>query len=81
MVVLFGRDKPVMSRHINNIFKEKELDKKSTSAKIAQVQKEGNRQITRQIQFYNLDLIIAVGYRINSKRGTQFRIWANKVLN
>ena len=77
---LFERDKSVISRHINNIFKEGELDKTSTVAKYATVQKEGNRKITRNIEFYNLDVIISVGYRIKSKRGTQFRIWANQVL-
>jgi len=77
---LFETDRTSIVKHISNIYKTKELNKESTSAKIAQVQKEGNREITRNILFYNLDLIIAVGYRVNSKRGTQFRIWANKIL-
>ncbi|HRW63654.1 MAG TPA: virulence protein RhuM/Fic/DOC family protein [Bacteroidales bacterium] len=77
---LFETDRTSIVKHISNIYKTKELNKESTCAKIAQVQKEGNREITRNILFYNLDLIIAVGYRVNSKRGTQFRIWANKIL-
>ncbi len=77
---LFGRDKSVVSRHIKNIFKSGELDKKSTVAKIATVQKEGKRQIRREIEYYNLDVIISVGYRVDSKQATQFRIWATKVL-
>ena len=77
---LFGRDRTVINRHIRNLFKDGELDEVSTSAKIAQVQKEGDREIKRQIKFYNLDIIIAVGYRVNSKRGTEFRIWANKII-
>jgi len=77
---LFETDRTSITRHISNIFKSEELSKETTSAKIAQVQKEGDREITRQINFYNLDVIIAVGYRVNSKRGTEFRIWANKIL-
>ena len=77
---LFGRDKSVISRHIKNIFKSGELDKKSTVAKIATVQKEGKRQIKREIEYYNLDVIISVGYRVDSKQAIQFRIWATKVL-
>ncbi len=77
---LFETDRTSIARHISNIYNSEELDKDSTCAKIAQVQNEGNRQITRQINFYNLDAVISVGYRVNSKRGTQFRIWANKIL-
>ncbi len=77
---LFMRDKSVISRHINNIYKERELNKSSTVAKIATVQKEGNRRIVRNIEYFNLDVIISVGYRIKSKRGTQFRIWANQII-
>ncbi len=77
---LFERDKSVISRHISNIFKEGELEKASTVAKYATVQKEGKRKIVRNIEYYNLDVIISVGYRIKSKRGTQFRIWANQIL-
>lgn len=77
---LFGRDKSVISRHLNNIYKESELDYKSTVAKNATVQKEGKRSISRAIEYYNLDAIISVGYRVNSKQGTQFRIWATNRL-
>jgi prophage maintenance system killer protein len=80
MANLFDRDKSVISRHINNIFKEKELSRKATVAKYAIVQNEGGREIERNIEHFNLDVIISVGYRIKSKRGTQFRIWANKIL-
>lgn len=77
---LFDVDRTVITKHLNNIFDDGELDKNSTSAKIAQVQKEGNREVLRDLEFYNLDAIIAVGYRVNSKRATQFRIWATKIL-
>ena len=80
MCNLFDRDKSVVSRHINNIYKEGELDINSTVAKNATVQKEGNREVLREIEYYNLDVIISVGYRVKSQRGTQFRIWANSVL-
>ena len=70
----------MISRHISNIFKEKELDKNSTVAKNATVQIENGRSIVRQMDYYNLDVIISVGYRVKSQRGTQFRIWANQVL-
>jgi len=78
---LFERDKSVISRHINKIFKEGELNKMATVAKNATVQKEGGRTIERQILYYNLDMVIAIGYRVNSIKGTQFRIWATKKLN
>lgn len=81
IAALFGRDKSVVSRHINNIFKEKELDRNSTVAKIATVQKEGKRNVERQIEYFNLDLILSVGYRVNSKVATKFRQWATKLLN
>lgn len=77
---LFGRDKSVISRHLRNIYKEEELNFNSTVAKNATVQKEGKREIKREIEFYNLDAIISVGYRVNSKQGTQFRIWATNRL-
>lgn len=76
MAELFQRDKSVISRHISNIFEEGELSPEATVAKYATVQMEGERQIQREIEFYNLDAIIAVGYRVKSPRGTQFRIWA-----
>lgn len=81
IATLFGRDKSVISRHINNIFKEEELDRNSTVAKIATVQKEGKRNVERQIEYFNLDLILSVGYRVNSKIATKFRQWATKLLN
>ena len=80
LVDLFERDKSVISRHLLNIFKSKELDKASTVAYFATVQKEGDRIIERNIEYFDLDAIISVGYRVNSKRGTQFRIWATNVL-
>ena len=80
MAELFDTDRTSIVRHVNNIYRTEELEREATCAKIAQVQKEGNRTVKRQINFYNLDMIISVGYRINSKRGTQFRIWANKIL-
>ncbi len=80
MAGLFQRNKSVVSRHISNVFRTGELSKGSTVAKFATVQIEGDRKITRNIEYYNLDAIISVGYRVNSLRGTQFRIWANKIL-
>ena len=80
MAELFQTDRTSIVRHINNIYKSEELDPKSTCAKIAQVQTEGKRQVTRLILYFDLDMIISVGYRVNSKRGVQFRQWANRVL-
>ena len=80
MAELFQRDKSTISRHIKNIFTEGELRLEVTVAKFATVQTEGNRQVTRNIDYYNLDVIISVGYRVKSLRGTQFRIWASSVL-
>ena len=80
MALLFGRDRTVISKHINNIYKEGELEKKSTCAKNAQVQIEGGREVIREKEFYNLDIIISVGYRVHSKNGVIFRKWANRVL-
>ena len=77
---LFGVDRTVIVRHVNNIYKSSELERDVTCAKIAHVQHEGQRQVRRMIPFYNLDMILSVGYRVNSKNATQFRIWANKVL-
>ena len=73
---LFDRDVKTIGKHINNVFKEGELDEEATVAKFATVQDEGGRQVERQVEHYNLDVIISVGYRVKSKRGTQFRIWA-----
>jgi len=80
MVDLFQRDKSLICRHIKNVFVEGELSAGSTVAKSATVQTEGGKQVTREIEFYNLDVIISVGYRVKSKRGTQFRIWATQRL-
>lgn len=80
MAVLFDRDRSVISRHIGNIYKEEELDRPSTCAKIAQVQSEGNRRVERTKECYNLDVIISVGYRVKSQRGVEFRRWATDVL-
>lgn len=77
---LFERDKSVIAKHLNNIFKEQELEEQATVAKFATVQREGAREVERQIEYYNLDAIISVGYRVNSKRGTEFRKWASNVL-
>ena len=80
MAELFQRDKSTVSRHIKNIYLEGELQREATVANFATVQIEGDRQVERFIDYYNLDVIISVGYRVKSKRGTQFRIWANSVI-
>lgn len=80
MAELFQTDRTSILRHIGNIYKTGELEKQITCAFSAQVRQEGKRTVTRKIPFYNLDMIISVGYRVNSIRGTQFRIWANNVL-
>lgn len=80
IATLFGRDVKTIGKHINNVFSEGELDRNSTVANFATVQNEGGRIVERQVEHYNLDIIISVGYRVKSKQGTQFRIWANKVL-
>lgn len=77
---LFERDRSVITRHLKNIFNDGELDPSATCAKFAQVQAEGGRTVMREIDHYNLDVIISVGYRVNSKRGVQFRQWASRVL-
>ena len=77
---LFEIERSVVTKHLKKIYMEEELQRDTTCAKIAQVQKEGNREINRSIEYYNLDAIIAVGYRVNSKRVTQFRIWATDIL-
>jgi len=80
IAVLFGVDRSVVTKHLANIYSENELSKESTCAKIAQVQSEGDRTVNRQIEFYNLDAIISVGYRVNSTQATAFRIWATERL-
>lgn len=77
---LFGKDRTTIQRHIKHIYKEEELNKEATCAFFAQVQKEGNRNVIRQIPTYNLDVILAVGYRVSSKVATNFRKWATGVL-
>ena len=80
MTKLFETTKQNISLHINNIYKDEELDKTSTVKDFLTVRKEGNRTVSRNIEYYNLDMIIAVGYRVNSKRATQFRKWAKSTL-
>lgn len=80
MADLFGIVKSTISEHIKNIFLTGELLQKATVRKFRTVQKEGNRKVTRDLDFYNLDAIVSVGYRVNSKQVTHFRIWATQVL-
>lgn len=80
IALLFGVDRTVIVRHIGNVYKTHELDAISTCAKIAQVQMEGKRTVMREVNYYNLDMILSVGYRVNSINATKFRQWANKVL-
>lgn len=80
MAEIFGVNPPAISKHIQNIYKEKELSRKATSSKMELVQNEAGRQVKRQVDIYNLDILIAVGYRINSIVGTKFRQWATKTL-
>jgi len=77
---LFKTSRSSINRHIRNVYKAEELDEKRTCAIFVQVQKEGERTVERRIKYFNLDVIIAVGYRVNSKQGTEFRIWANQLL-
>ena len=77
---IFGIERSVITKHIGNIYKENELKEKGTSAKIAQVQTEGKRTVERSVEHYNLDVILSVGYRVNSKTATRFRQWATKTL-
>ena len=80
LATLLDRDIKTIGKHITNVFKEGELSKEATVAKYATVQKEGDREVTRDVEHYNLDVIISVGYRVKSQRGTQFRIWATSIL-
>ena len=77
---LFDRDVKTIGKHITNVFKEKEVDKMATVANFATVQNEGGREVTREIEYYNLDVIISIGYRVKSQKGVVFRQWATKVL-
>jgi hypothetical protein len=80
MATLFGVEVPAISKHLNNIFESGELVQEATVSILEIVQREGDRNVTRKMEFYNLDAIIAVGYRVNSHQATQFRIWATKTL-
>jgi prophage maintenance system killer protein len=77
---LFSVQLPAISKHITNIYKEKELEKKSTLSEMETVRKEGKRTVKRTVEHFNLDMIVSIGYRVNSKRATQFRIWATNIL-
>ncbi|MDQ1244225.1 MAG: hypothetical protein QG565_565, partial [Campylobacterota bacterium] len=79
MSLLFDVNVPAINKHIKNIFADGELNS-STISKMETVQKEGKREVKREVEFYNLDMIISLGYRVNSKRATSFRVWATKVL-
>src|SRR2546426_702709 len=80
MAQLFGVDVRTINEHLKNVYQSEELAENSTIRKIRIVQNEGGREVSREVDFYNLDAVIAVGYRVNSKRATQFRIWATQVL-
>jgi hypothetical protein len=80
MQKLFEKAKATISEHISNVFEEGELERESTVRKFRTVQLEGGREVARELDYYNLDVIISVGYRVKSQRGTQFRIWATKIL-
>jgi hypothetical protein len=80
MAQLFDKDTDTIGLHLRNIYGEGELEESATTEESSVVQTEGDRQVRRKVRFYNLDVIISVGYRVNSKRGTQFRIWATGVL-
>ena len=80
LATLFSIDRSGIVKHINNIYKDEELEESSTCAKIAQVQKEGNRNVKRVYPYYNLDMIISIGFRVNSKKAIKFRTWANKII-
>jgi hypothetical protein len=80
MAILFGVNKPAISKHLKNIFASRELDREATVSKMETVRPEGVRHVRRQVEMYNLDAVISVGYRVNSALATQFRIWATQVL-
>ena len=80
MALLFGTQRQAITKHVKNIYDCEELNKTATSSILEQVRKEGTRWVSRRIEYYNLDVIISVGYRVNTKRGIEFRQWANKVL-
>jgi len=80
MATLFGKGRSTITEHIGNVYEEGELEQNSTSRKFRQVRKEGTREVEREMDYYNLDVIISVGYRVKSPQGTQFRIWATQRL-
>ena len=80
MAELFGTQRQAITKHLKNIFDTKELERSTTSSILELLQSEGNRMVKRKVEFYNLDVIISVGYRVNTQRGIQFRQWANRVL-
>ncbi len=80
LATLFNIDRSGIVRHINNIYKDEELNETATCAKIAQVQIEGIREVKRVNPYYNLDMIISIGFRVNSKKAIKFRTWANKII-
>ena len=80
MADLFGTQRQAITKHLKNIYDSAELDRASTSSILELLQKEGLRMVKRKVEFFNLDVIISVGYRVNTKRGIQFRQWANRVL-
>jgi hypothetical protein len=80
MALLFGKGRSTITEHIGNIYSEEELIAEATSRKFRQVRLEGTREVERDIEYYNLDVIISVGYRVKSQQGTQFRIWATQRL-
>ena len=79
MVELFQTTKQNVNLHVGIVFKEGELEQEATVKEYLTVQKEGNREVTRKVKYYNLDVIISVGYRVHCKRGTAFRIWARQI--
>ncbi len=81
MAALFGKGRSTITEHIGNVYNEGELEQNRTCRKFRQVRQEGTREVVRELDYYNLDVIISVGYRVKSLRGTQFRIWATKRLN
>ena len=80
IAALFGIEVPAISKHIRNIYQSEELERKTTVSKMEIVLQEGNRKVKRTIEIYNLDMILSIGYRVNSKNATRFRQWANQVL-
>ena len=77
---LFDVQRPAIVKHINNIYNDGELDKDATCSILEQVQNEGTRKVTRRREYYNLDMIISIGFRVNSKKAIKFRTWANKII-